>query len=127
LFSVATPVPQVVAALTALRILQREPERVQRLRMNTRRFLLGLQTLGFRLPPTKTPIVPILCETSEQAIAMTARCREEGLFLVPIIYPAVPMNAPRLRASITAAHTDGNIDSALEILALAGREVGLIQ
>jgi len=126
-FSGATPVPQVKAALSALRILQREPERVDRLQLNTRRFVRGLRTLGFQLPPTQTPIVPILCETAETTITMTARCREEGLFLVPVIYPAVPMNAPRLRASVTAAHSDADIDLALAILARVGREVGLIK
>jgi glycine C-acetyltransferase len=57
---------------------------------------------------------------------MTARCREMGLFVVPIVYPAVPMNRPRVRASVTASHVAADIDLALDILGRAGREAGLI-
>jgi len=127
LFSVAAPVPQMAAALKGLQILRREPERVAVLQRNTRRFLRGLRQLGFRLTNTVTPIVPILCDTEERTLEMTARCREEGLFIVPITYPAVPMNAPRVRASVMAAHTDADIDAALDILGRAGREVGLLR
>jgi 8-amino-7-oxononanoate synthase len=125
-FSGAAPVPQMAAALKALQILRREPERVATLQRNTHHFLQGLRQLGFELTATQTPIVPILCGTEERTLEMTARCREEGLFLVPIIYPAVPMNAPRIRASVTAAHTDADIDRALDILGRVGQEMGLI-
>jgi glycine C-acetyltransferase len=125
LFSVAAPVPQVAAALRGLEVLRREPGRVAALRENARRLIAGLRRLGFRLTATQTPIVPILCDTQEQTLEMTARCREMGLFVVPIVYPAVPMNSPRVRASVTAAHTEADIDVALDILGRAGREVGL--
>lgn len=101
-------------------------QRVATLQRNAVRFLTGVQALGFQTTATQTPIVPILCGTEERTLRITARCREEGLFLVPIFYPAVPMNAPRIRASVTAAHTDEDIDRALDILARVGREVGLI-
>ena len=45
---------------------------------------------------------------------------------MPIIYPAVPMNAPRIRTSITAEHTQQHLDFALDVLAQAGRDVGFI-
>jgi 7-keto-8-aminopelargonate synthetase-like enzyme len=126
LFSGATPVPQVAAARKGLEMLRREPERVARLRRNASRLTQGLRGLGFRLTGTQTPIVPILCDAVERALAVTARCREMGLFVVPVVYPAVPMNSPRVRASVIAAHTDADIDEAIDILGRAGREAGLI-
>jgi glycine C-acetyltransferase len=126
LFSVAAPAPQVAAALKGLELLRREPGRVEILRENTFRFVAGLKRLGFRLTDTRTPIVPILCDTDDRAREMTARCREMGLFVVPIAYPAVPMNSPRVRASVTASHAPADIDLALDILGRAGREAGLI-
>ncbi len=57
---------------------------------------------------------------------MTRICREQSLFVAPVFYPAVPMNAPRLRTCLTAAHSEEHVDLALGILSGAGREVGLI-
>lgn len=115
IFSVALPAPQVAAALKSLEILQREPERVERLREVTRRYVTGLRDLGFRLPPTKTPIVPILCDSDEQTLEMARRCREGGLFVIPILYPAVPRNAPRIRTNVMAGHSEADIDFALNV------------
>ncbi|MCY2993427.1 MAG: aminotransferase class I/II-fold pyridoxal phosphate-dependent enzyme [Planctomycetota bacterium] len=126
IFSVALPAPQVAAALKALEILQREPERVERLRQVTQRYLSGLRDLGFRLPPTETPIVPILCDSEEQTLEMARRCREQGLFVIPILYPAVPRNAPRIRTNVMATHSDEDIDFALKALAKVGRDVGVV-
>ncbi|MCI0458470.1 MAG: hypothetical protein L0Z62_16015 [Gemmataceae bacterium] len=66
------------------------------------------------------------CTEANQALQLTAGCRREGLFVIPIFYPAVPMNAPRIRARVIAAHSDADIDESLDILGRVGREVGLI-
>lgn len=125
-FTVALPPPSVMAALKALELMESEPGRRERVWRNAGRLISGLQGQGFTLTPTQTPIVPVLCDSEERALDMAARCREDGLYVVPIFYPAVPMNAPRIRLSVSAAHTDADIDLALEILGRVGREVGLI-
>jgi len=127
LFSGAMSAPQTAAALTGLRILQREPERVSRLQKHTRRLIAELREVGFRLTDTVTPIVPVLCGTEEHTLEMIAGCRERGLFAIPIFYPAVPMNAPRIRLCVTSAHSEADIDTAIGILSEVGREVGLIR
>ncbi|HET6880275.1 MAG TPA: aminotransferase class I/II-fold pyridoxal phosphate-dependent enzyme [Pirellulales bacterium] len=124
-FSTSLGPPQVAAALKALEVLEREPERVARLQHNALRLAGGLREIGFRLAETQSAIVPLLCQTDEKAFEMTARCREAGLFVVPIVYPAVPMNAPRLRLTVMANHTDDEIDQALAILIGSGRKLGL--
>lgn len=126
-FSGAMPPPQVAAALTAIRILQREPERVAKLHSNTHRLISGLRGLGLPLTDTVTPIVPVLCGTEERTLSMTAGSREAGLFAIPIFYPAVPMNAPRIRLSVIASLSERDIDTAVEILGRVGRDVGLIK
>ena len=126
-FSTALGPPLVAAALKALEILRREPARVERLHRNARRLTADLRTLGFRTTETQSAIIPLLCRTEEDAFQMTARCRAEGVYVVPIVYPAVPMNAPRLRLNVMATHTDADLDFALDVLGRAGRQVGLIR
>lgn len=56
----------------------------------------------------------------------THRCKERGVFVVPVVFPAVPQNAPRLRTCMTAGLTDDDITQALEVFATVGRELGMI-
>jgi glycine C-acetyltransferase len=67
-----------------------------------------------------------MTRNNEWTLQMTRRCREEGLFVVPVCYPAVPMDAPRLRTCMSASHSEQDIDFALDVLARAAREIGLI-
>jgi glycine C-acetyltransferase len=126
MFSSASSPPTIAGALKAIDVLLREPERVERLRRNTSRFVNGIRRLGFRTTATTTAIVPILCADQDQTLRMVTSCRRRGLFVVPIFYPVVPMNAPRIRITLTAGLSDEDIESALVILDKAGREVGII-
>jgi 8-amino-7-oxononanoate synthase len=115
------------AALAGLELLDREPDRVARLWQNVARYHRGLTALGFDTGRSSTPIVPVLCPDEAAAMEMTRFCREDGLYVVPVVFPAVPMNAARLRTCVMASHTNRDIDVALEVLARAGRRVGLIR
>ena len=61
-------------------------------------------------------IVPLLCRDDVAAFTMAQRCLADGLYVTPIVYPAVPQNAPRLRCSITAALSHADLDLAVEVL-----------
>ncbi|HJQ70884.1 MAG TPA: aminotransferase class I/II-fold pyridoxal phosphate-dependent enzyme [Blastocatellia bacterium] len=126
LFSSALAAPQIAAADAAIDVMEREPSRVEHLRRVVKQYLEGLNALGFRTFKSETAIVPIACGADEKAIEMTALCREAGLYVVPVFYPAVPMNSSRLRTCVTASHTKEEIQMALEIFAYAGRKTGLI-
>ena len=126
LFSSALPAPQIAAADAAIDVMKREPVRVENLRRVVKQYLDGLKALGFSTFKSETAIVPIACGADEKAIEMTALCRQSGLYIVPVFYPAVPMNSSRLRTCVTASHTKEEIQMALEILAYAGRKTGLI-
>ena len=74
---------------------------------------------------SETPIVPILCSDDEKAWQMAKLCQEEGIFVLPVVSPAVPKGLARLRATVTATHTQEDIDRAIDIFAWAGNKVDL--
>ncbi len=83
---------------------------------------LGFDTLG-----SVTPIVPVMTRDDDTTLQMTRICRAGGLLAIPVCFPAVPADAPRLRTCVSAIHSREDIDFALEVLARAGRETGLIR
>jgi len=126
-FSAALPPAVAAACLAAFGVLEREGvERNRILRRNVTHFLRGLQALGFDTGVSVTPIVPIMTGDEERAILMTKACQDNGVFVLPVLPPAVPHGTSRLRANVTAAHTIADIDFALDVFAAAGREVGVI-
>ena len=126
IFSGALPSGQASVALAALDVIEREPELVAKLQANRAQYLAGLQALGFDTGLSVTPIVPVMTRTSDIALEMTRLCRAAGLFVVPVGYPAVPMDAPRLRTCVSAIHSKDDIDFALDVLGRAGQQTGLL-
>lgn len=126
IFSGALPAGQASVAIAALEVLGREPELVHHLRENVAHYLTGLRSLGFDTAKSVTPIVPVMTRTDEITLEMTRLCRSEGLLVIPVCYPAVPLDAPRLRTCISAIHSRYDIDFALGVLARAGRQTRLI-
>lgn len=126
IFSGALPSGQASVAIAALDVLEQEPELVAKLQANQRHFLAGLQALGFDTAKSVTPIVPVMTRTTDLALEMTRICRDEGLFVIPVCYPAVPMDAPRLRTCVSAVHSTADIDFALDVLGRAGKQTGLL-
>jgi glycine C-acetyltransferase len=57
---------------------------------------------------------------------MTQACQKAGLFVIPVMFPAVPLESPRLRVTVTAAHSKDDIQFALDVFERAGREVGVL-
>jgi len=127
IFSAALPPAQVAAAKEAFRVIMEEPWRVEKLNKNTKQFIQGLKERGFNTLDTQTAIVPILCGEDETAFAMTREAQMRDIFVLPVVSPAVPAGLARLRATVTAAHEPNEIDHAMDILAIAGKEVGVIQ
>jgi len=126
-FSAALPPAVTAASTAAFGVIEREGvERNRILQRNVRYFLDGLKALGFDTGVSVTPIVPIMTWDDDRAMLMTRYCQENGVFVLPVLSPAVPPGSSRLRANVTAAHTIADIDFALEVFAQAGREVGLI-
>jgi len=126
IFSGALPAGQASVAIAALEVLEREPAFVERLWENVAHYLRGLKLLGFDTARSVTPIVPVMTKNDEITLEMTRICRSEGLLVVPVCFPAVPIDAPRLRTCVSAIHSRQDIDFALDVLASAGRRTKLI-
>jgi 8-amino-7-oxononanoate synthase len=126
IFSAALPPAQAAAASEAFKVILDEPWRVSRLNENSSQFINGLKQRGFDTMLTETAIVPVLCGTDEMAFGMTSCAQQRGLFVLPVVSPAVPPGLARLRATVTAAHEPSEIEEAMDILEQAGHEVGVL-
>ncbi len=113
IFSASISPANTAAALTAVRIMKREPERIERLWHNTRMLADGLKGLGFNTGLSQTPIVPVHVGTMETCFRMCKSLEQAGLFVNPVVPPAVPPNDSLIRMSLMATHTDEQIELAL--------------
>ena len=125
IFSAALPPAQAAAANEAFKVILDEPWRVVKLTANASQFINGLKKRGFDTMLTQTAIVPVLCGTDELAFAMTKHAQERGLFVLPVVSPAVPPGLSRLRATVTAAHETEEIEYAMDVLQEVGKQFGL--
>lgn len=126
-FSAAQPPAVAAAIMEAFAVIEDEGvERNRILTENVRHFIDGLQAAGFDTGLTETPIVPIMVNSEEIAMMMTRYCQENGVFVLPVLPPAVPEGTARLRANVTAAHTIPDIDFALDVFVRAGKLAGVI-
>jgi 8-amino-7-oxononanoate synthase len=125
-FSAALPPPAVGASIAALDVIDEEPWRHEQLQRNFNYFKAGLNAIGYSTLNSETPIVPIITYREQPTLNMARRLHDDKIFVVPILPPAVPPNTCRLRANVTADHTNEDIDRALDSLHKAGREEGII-
>jgi 8-amino-7-oxononanoate synthase len=126
IFSASMSPANVAAVLAALEIMQNEPERIAQLWKNTQRMKQGLTRLGFKLGDSETPILPVYCHNLTLAFQICKRLQENGVFVNPVVYPAVAPGQELIRISLMATHTDQQIDFALDRLGAIGKELNLI-
>ena len=126
LFSTSHPPSVVAACRAALRVMQDEPDLLERLWTNTRRFKEELARLGFDTGRSETPITPVMMGDPETAMRFSDRLADEGVFAQPVVFPTVALEKARIRTIVTAAHTDEHLDRAVAAFATIGRELGLV-
>ena len=126
IFSASMSPANAAAVLAALKIMLSEPERIAQLWRNTERMKQGLISLGFDLGNSETPILPVYCRDLMAAFKFCKRLEEEGVFVNPVVSPAVPPGQELIRISLMATHTDRQIDFALDKLGKVGKELGLL-
>jgi 7-keto-8-aminopelargonate synthetase-like enzyme len=103
------------AVQAALNILIREPERRQRLVNNAQFIAEGLISLGYNAPYHGSAIVPVFCGNELLTLALFHKLFGEGVFVNPVIHPAVPKNGEMLRLSLMPDHTQEQMEYVLEI------------
>jgi 8-amino-7-oxononanoate synthase len=126
MFTASLPPANTAGVLAALEVLQREPDRRERLWANTRRLQEGFRQLGYDIGPTETPIVPVLIGPMEKTFLFWRKLFDAGVFTNPVAPPAVPPSQCRLRTSLMATHTPEQVDYALDVFARIGRELEVI-
>ncbi len=127
LFSTSHPPAVAAACKAAIRVMQDEPDLIERLWSNTRRFKEELTRLGFDTGRSETPITPVMMGDPVTAGTFSDRLLDEGVFAQPVVYPTVAMDAARIRTIVTAAHSDDMLDRCIGAFDAIGRELGLIR
>ena len=123
----ASPTPaSVAAALAALDILEKEPERVQRLLSNANYMRTNLKAKGFNVIEGRTAIVPVIVGNDEIAFKMWRLLYDSGVFVNVFISPGVPEGRQMMRTSYMATHEKEHLDEILHLFEKAGKAVGLI-
>src|SRR5207302_1121709 len=126
LFSTSHPPGVAAACIAALDVLLAEPERIDRLWKNTRRFKDGLKRLGFETGASETPITPVIVGKGAVAMQLSDRLFSLGVFAQGIGFPTVPEGRARIRTIVTSGHSEAQLDQALEAFEKGGRELGVI-
>lgn len=126
LFSNSIPPALVAAGIEVLDLIDRESERVARVRENTERFCSQMSSAGFAVGAGSHPIVPIMIGDEPRTMEMARQMNERGIFVVGFVYPVVPKGQARIRVQLSAGHSDEQIDRAVETFTSVGRDLGLI-
>ena len=117
--------PSIVGGtLRALEILRSSTSLRDRLESNTRRFRAGLSEAGLDLRPGEHPICPVMLYDEPLAQRMASELLDEGIYVIAFSFPVVPRGKARIRIQLSAAHSEAQIDQALESFAKVGRRLG---
>ncbi|MFN2375106.1 MAG: aminotransferase class I/II-fold pyridoxal phosphate-dependent enzyme [Candidatus Binatia bacterium] len=126
IFAASMPPASVAAVIKALEIVEREPERRERLWENTRYMKAALDNLGYDTGEAASPVIPMVVGDDFTAYRMVADLHEEGVFANPVVSPAVAEGRAMIRTSYMATHTREQLDRALVALEKVGRRHGVL-
>jgi glycine C-acetyltransferase len=112
--------------LAVLDMLQTGSELRSQLDRNARRFREAMAAAGFELAGAGHPIIPVMLGDAKLAGQMAARLLEEGVYVIAFSYPVVPQGKARIRTQMSAAHSDADIDDAVDAFIRVGKEIGVI-
>lgn len=116
IFSASMPPSAAAAAIAALEIIQDEPERQENLWKNTAYISKAIKEMGLDINTSETPIIPIYIRDNDLTFQFTQQLFEEGIFVNPVVSPAVSSDSSMIRMSIMATHTKEQLDFAIEKL-----------
>lgn len=126
MFSASLPPALVAAASAALDVVDEDPELLERLWKNTRKMLNGYKALGFDTGTSETPIIPVMIKDAVKTYKMCSLLFDQGVFVNPIVSPAVPPGRELLRTSFMATHTDSQLDRVLSAFEKVGKQLKII-
>ncbi|MDU1903374.1 MAG: pyridoxal phosphate-dependent aminotransferase family protein [Dysgonomonas sp.] len=126
IFSASSTPGATAAANAALDILMSEPERIKNLWDITHYALDGFRSLGCEIGHTSSPIIPLFIRDNEKTFIITKTLFEEGVFVNPVVSPAVSPNDTLIRFSLMATHTKEQVDIALEKIGKVFTKMGVL-
>ncbi len=126
IFSASIPPACAAAALAALQVMREEPQLIQRVNAIGARMRDCLRQLGFNILNSQSPIIPILIGDDLRTLFTWKSLFENGVFVNPVLEPAVPPGKQLLRTSYMASHTDEQMNRVLEVYEMVGKQMGLI-
>jgi 8-amino-7-oxononanoate synthase len=125
IFSASIPPSAAAAAHAALEIIKAEPERQERLWDNTRYVSKCLNDLGFDINTSETPIIPIYIRDNQMTFQFCQKLYEEGIFVNPVVSPAVPSDSSLIRLSIMATHTQHQLNTCIGKIEKVAQDLGV--
>ena len=123
LFSSAVTVPDIAACIAAVDLLEESTELVDRLWANARYFQEEIRKLGFDTGLTQTPITPVMLGDVQLAREFSRQLFEEGVFAMALGFPTVPVGKARIRVMISAAHSQDDLEQALDAFDRVGKRL----
>jgi len=126
IFSASMPPANIAAAMTALKIIREDTSLVASLQRNAKLLREGFVSHGFDVGTTETAIVPLVIGDNEKTFLLWRHAYEQGIYVNPVISPAVPPSRALLRTSCMAVHTPEQIEHAVEVLAGEAKRLGII-
>jgi 8-amino-7-oxononanoate synthase len=126
IFSASLPPPLVASVSVALDIIEEQPQLRTQLWKNTHKMLKSYKEMGYDTGISETPVIPIIIRDNMKVYAMCKLLFENGVFVNPVVSPAVPPGRELLRTSYMATHTEEQLDRVLGAFEKAGKQLGLI-
>lgn len=126
IFSASLPPALVASVSAALDIIEEQPQLRTQLWKNTHKMLKSYKELGYDTGISETPVIPIIIKDSMRVYEMCKLLFENGVFVNPVVSPAVPPGRELLRTSYMATHTEEQLDKVLNAFEKVGTQLGLI-
>jgi glycine C-acetyltransferase len=126
MFSAHLAPPTAGTILGCLDVVEKEPQRLKKLHENVRTLVSGLNKIGFPIK-SECPILPVMIPASIDIKEFAKQIHRDGVFVNPVMYPAVPKDQQRLRMNVMATHTPGDLDLAIKVLENAARDFGMFK
>lgn len=126
IFSASMTPASAASVLAAIEIMESEPERIKHLWDLSEYARKGFREAGFDTGKSESPIIPLFIRDDIKALTMTQMLLEDGIFVNPVVSPAVPKNDCLIRYSLMATHTFGQVDTSIEKITKAARKLGVL-
>ncbi len=127
IFSASMTPASTATVLAAIDIMESEPERIERLWANTNYALNAFKSMGFDTGKSESPIIPLFIRDDIKALKLTQMLLYDGIFVNPVVAPAVPKEDSLIRYSLMATHTREQIDISIEKITKAARKLGILK